>query len=348
MKTFRGAIVGFGHVAAEAHVPGFLAGPGFEIVAVVDPSETRRAEALRRLPGVRAFADLDALLDARPGLDFLDVATPPKMHAAAATAGLDRGLHVLCEKPLAVGRDDLEAIAARARRSGRTVFTVHNWKHAPLFRRLRELVVAGAVGAPREFEWTVLRPNPPAGATADGRGWRTDPAVAGGGILVDHGWHAVYLAAFVLGRRPRAVRARVWQERPGRTQVEDSAEAVVDFGASRARLFFTWAARERRTGGALRGTAGEISIGDDRLEVVAGARAGERLVFSPGLAASSYHPEWFPPLLADFRAEITGAERRGRNLEEALDCAAVLAAAYASGGSEVALAREERGACLSS
>ena len=335
MRTLRGAIIGYGNVAAEAHVPGFRAAKGFALSAVVDPSEERRAAAAAALPEARVVADLAGLAGVK--LDFVDVATPPAFHAENVIAALERGWHVLCEKPLAIDTPAVVEIADAARRTGKTVFTVHNWKYAPLFQRLRGLVARGAVGEVQEVEWRVLRPNPPAGATADGRTWRTERTVAGGGILADHGWHAFYLMLFLFGRAPRTVTGRVWNARPGELAVEDSAEATLDFESAVARLSFTWAAAERKTGGRVRGTAGTIEIADDALEVRVEGRDPQALRFSPSIAASSYHPEWFPPLLEDFRAEMLHLDRRGQNLAEAVRCAEMLAAAYASNGSPIEL-----------
>ncbi|MGH7820287.1 MAG: Gfo/Idh/MocA family oxidoreductase, partial [Candidatus Binatia bacterium] len=81
MKKLRGAIVGFGNVAAEAHVPGFERAKGYEIVAAVDPVAQRRAEAKARLPEARMYETLEQLAAAEPKLEFLDIATPPRFHA---------------------------------------------------------------------------------------------------------------------------------------------------------------------------------------------------------------------------------------------------------------------------
>ncbi|MGH7806228.1 MAG: Gfo/Idh/MocA family protein, partial [Candidatus Binatia bacterium] len=333
MKTLRGAIIGYGNVAAEAHLPGFRGAKGFALAAVVDPSEERRAAAAAALPEARVVADLAGLEGVR--LDFVDVATPPAFHAENVIAALERGWHVLCEKPLAIDTAAAVEVADAARRTGKTVFTVHNWKYAPLFQRLRGLVTRGAVGEVREIEWRVLRPNPPAGATVGGRSWRVDRNVAGGGILADHGWHAFYLMQFLFGRAPRSVTGRVWNERPGELEVEDSAEVTLDFDGAAARLFFTWAAAERRTSGRVRGSGGTIEISDDALEIRPDDRDPQTLRFAPSIAASSYHPEWLPSLLEDFRAEVLHLDRRGRNLAEALCCAEMLAAGYASNGTAI-------------
>ena len=119
MKKYRGAIVGFGKVAEQAHVPGFRLAPGFEIAAVVDPSEERRAQALAALPGARAYADFAAAAEAEAKLDFVDVAAPPRFHAPVVTQALSRGLHVLCEKPLALDLAESADVARAVSDPGR-------------------------------------------------------------------------------------------------------------------------------------------------------------------------------------------------------------------------------------
>ncbi len=334
MKRHRGAIVGFGKVAELAHVPGFRLTPGFEIAVVIDSSEERRALALAAIPGVRAYADFAAAAEAETKLDFADVATPPRFHAQAVTQALARGLHVLCEKPLALNLAETADLSRAARRTGHALFAVHNWKYAPLFRRLHGLLRAGVVGEVGEIEWQVLRPSPPQGA-ADA-GWRLDPQQAGGGILMDHGWHAFYLMLLLTGRVPRSIVARL-----GTTLglgVEDAVECEIDFGTVRARIELRWGASQRRTAGCVRGSLGEVRIADDRLAVAVSGKATEETRFAPALSASSYHPEWFPALLEDFRAEIEHSARRGRNLAEAVRVAEMVAAAYRSEGHTILFA----------
>jgi predicted dehydrogenase len=324
-------VAGFGRVVAEAHLPGFARARGFEIVAVADASSQRREAARAALPEARLYESLADLLGAESRLDFVDIATPPRSHAALVLEALGRSVHVLCEKPLALTRSEIDEIRRGAARAHRAVFCVHNWKYAPLLRRLRGLLAAGTIGEPVEIEWSVLRPDPPAGAVE--ATWRLDPEQAGGGILVDHGWHAFYLLLFLVGDEPCGISASLHHWRG--LAVEDEADLEIDFPNCRARVHLSWNAGERRTRGLVRGANGRIEVGDSSLALI--PSRGERQVtqFAPPLSASSYHPEWFAPLLEDFRAEIVHPDRRGRNLTEAAWCVELLAAAYRSKGNWV-------------
>lgn len=73
--TLRGAISGFGAVAARAHLPGWLSRPGVSIVAIHDPVAARRHHAINLIKNVRVYDDLELMLDGE-ALDFLDIASP--------------------------------------------------------------------------------------------------------------------------------------------------------------------------------------------------------------------------------------------------------------------------------
>jgi len=332
MKRLRGAIVGFGNVITEAHLPGFAEAKGFDVVAVADAAAEARAAVKTHLPEARVYETLTALLEGEGKLEFVDIATPPRFHAEAAVEALRRGIHVLCEKPLAVSRSEMNDVRTAASRAHRSVFTVHNWKYAPLFRRLHGVIVAGTIGEPSAIEWTVLRPNPPGGSPA-AESWRLDRQAAGGGILTDHGWHAFYLMLYLTRQTPQSVSAVTRHDRG--LEVEDNADCTIGFPSCTARIHLSWTAPERRSFGEIRGPLGTITIDDSSLTVSVEDREPQVTRFAPPLSANSYHPEWFSPLLEDFRSEVLHADQRGRNLSEAVWCADLLQAAYDSRGEVV-------------
>ncbi len=118
--TYRGAHIGFGNVAANAHLPRWLLRDDVEIVAAADGAPERRSAFRAAAPDGRWYDDATALLDAET-LDFVDISTPPGSHAALIEAALERDLHVLCEKPLVTDAAVLDGIAGEAEKRGRVV-----------------------------------------------------------------------------------------------------------------------------------------------------------------------------------------------------------------------------------
>ena len=233
----RGAIIGLGNVALDGHLPGWSARDGVEIVAVTDVQRERQADALARMPGARWFDSAEALLE-HPGLDFVDICTPPSSHAPLIERALTRGLHVLCEKPLVRSPAELDVVSRLAAERGRVLHTVHNWHHAPIVRRAADLIRDHAIGPVRRVAWQTLRVRPAATRDPAGVNWRLDPAVAGGGILTDHGWHVFYIVQRWIGARPQALSARLERRRHATLSVEDTATVRVTFPDATADILF--------------------------------------------------------------------------------------------------------------
>jgi predicted dehydrogenase len=324
--TRQGAIIGFGNVAVNGHLPGWRAQPDFRMVAVCDPDPLRRQLAAELIPGVRTYADSATLLrDER--LDFVDVATPPAFHRPAILAAAAAGVHVLCEKPLTTSWAEYEAVRAAVERAGVVLHTVHNWKYSEAFRAAHALLGSGALGALSAVAFDTARNGC---AAASGDNWRVRAAVAGGGILVDHGWHAFYLLLALAEERPYRIRAALDRRRYLDAEVEDTALCAVEFPSLTAEIRLTWAARQRRTCWELVGDAGRLTIDDDRL-TVHGRCAPHSQRLATALSAGSHHPEWFAGVVDAFRREIADPAARRENLAEAELCLLMLHLAYASG-----------------
>jgi len=313
----RGAIIGLGNVALDGHLPGWSARDGVEIVAVTDVQRDRQADARARMPGARWFDTAEALLE-HPGLDFVDICTPPSSHASLIERALTRGLHVLCEKPLVRSPAELDVVSRLAAERGRVLHTVHNWHHAPIVRRAAELIRDHAIGPVRRVAWQTLRVRPAATRDPAGVNWRLDPAVAGGGILTDHGWHVFYIVQRWIGARPQALSARLERRRHATLSVEDTATVRVTFPDATADILLTWAADERRNWARLDGADGSLELRDDTLVLTRGVRT-EQWPCPPALSNGSVHPDWFAPVAGQF-VEATGTGGHGANLAEASLC----------------------------
>lgn len=121
----RIAIIGYGKIAKDQHVPSIAANPDFELAAVVSP----RAHADE---GVPVFADTREMVEAMPGkLDAVAVCTPPTVRLEVAAAAIQAGLAVLLEKPPAATLGEIEEMERIAREAKRTLFTAWHSQHAP-------------------------------------------------------------------------------------------------------------------------------------------------------------------------------------------------------------------------
>jgi predicted dehydrogenase len=323
----RVAILGFGHVAEHGHLPAWLARDDFRIVAVADPDPGRRAVAAQRLPEAALYEDAAALLAAE-SLDAVDVAAPPARHASLVIAAAAAGCHVLCEKPLATTWADFLAMRDAAERAGVALCTVHNWKHSAQFTTLHQLLADGVVGRPRHIRLETIRAGR---AVSVGSEWRGDARMAGGGILVDHGWHAFYLLLGLAGERPRQVQATIERRRDGSASVEDTATCRIEFPSLTAEIFLTWAGDARRTSWQVGGSQGTVTLADDRGAIERAGSDRRDLSFGGSLSEGSHHPDWFGAVIDDFAAEIDDPARRGRNLAEAECCVLLTTLAYDSG-----------------
>jgi predicted dehydrogenase len=325
--VLRGAFIGFGNVAAKGHLPGWQSRNDVKIVAATDVVAARREVFLGVCPDARWYASVDDLLSGET-LDFVDICTPPGSHLTLIKRALDAGLHILCEKPLVTRVGDAQIVAAAAASAGRIVHTVHNWLKAPICLKISALIAGGAIGKVRSVHWRTLRTQPALASTADGgKNWRVDPAIAGGGILFDHGWHALYCIGRWAGT-PHGIAALLETRRFHEWPLEDTATLFLDLTYGRGHIYLTWTASERSNQIEIEGEQGQITVVDDSVIVRWNSREC-RWSCPPSLSEGSHHPDWFIGVAEDFRLAATGGNKG--NLDEAVLCARLIDLAQRSG-----------------
>ncbi len=211
----------------------------YELVAAAlssDPARAAASAASIHLPPERSYADWRELVRAeaaRPdGAEVVAIVTPNHLHAPMATAALQAGLHVICDKPLAVSLAEGEELARLARRTGRVFALAHAYAGYPMVRHARHLVASGALGPIRlvqaeyQQDW-LTRPEEQSGNKQ--AAWRNDPAQAGpAGCLGDIGTHAYQLAAFVTGMVPSQLSAELTSFVPGRV-LDDHVQMMLRY-----------------------------------------------------------------------------------------------------------------------
>jgi UDP-N-acetylglucosamine 3-dehydrogenase len=223
-----------------------------------------RAEACnRRYRGSGAFGSYEAAL-ASPEIDVVLVATPPASHLEWTLRALERGKHVIVEKPPFLHSSDFDAVREAAERAGRQVMVAENYFYKPLARALREVLATGAVGEPRVLSINALKEQ----RTGD---WRDEPGLAGGGALFEGGIHWVSFMAH-LGLPVVSVQGY----RPAGPGPERTVVAVFQYaGGMVGSLYYSWEIPSPLRGlrlSALYGTEGTVTFESNGLLVMVRGR----------------------------------------------------------------------------
>ena len=159
-------------------------------VTLCGRSDSRLAElAATSSKVVAEVRSLEQLCNEK-AIDVVDIVLPHDLHAAAALAALAAGKHVICEKPAALSLAQFDEVAAAAERAGRRWLVVMNQLYNPRLAALKRLVDDGLVGRP--FLLVENAYSHHVASYLDPRAWRTRIARAGGGVLIDGGYHMVY------------------------------------------------------------------------------------------------------------------------------------------------------------
>lgn len=132
---------------------------------------------------------------ARDDIDAVIVCTPPSSHADICIAAMNAGKHVLCEKPLAKTIFEAEAMLKVAKNTGRILKCGFNHRHHPAIWEAKKRVVAGEIGLPLFIRsmYGIC------GRLGYEEEWRSDPAIASGGQLIEQGIHLIDLIQWFMG-----------------------------------------------------------------------------------------------------------------------------------------------------
>ncbi len=214
----RLGVIGAGWFATRRHLPDAQANPNVSLTSVCRRDPEARAKVARhfQLSPEQAFEDWRHMLDAG-GLDAVLIATPHSLHFEQAKECLERGLHVLVEKPMTVHSADAWELVALAKQKGLQLSVAVNppfWAHCHRIKHALQNVKMGALesasmywsgSAEYVFGRTPAPENMP--GIVPPTMYRADPELNGGGYLMDGGPHLISGLLWVTGMRARRVSA---------------------------------------------------------------------------------------------------------------------------------------------
>jgi predicted dehydrogenase len=314
-RKLRFGLVGAGRIG-HAYAQAFENSEAAELKAVADV-RAEAAQALAHQAGCGAYDTYQAMARSAD-LEVVLICTPPVTHPEIALYFMDRGVHVLCEKPFAIDVAHAKMMLAASKRNCVAVTMASKFRYVDDVIRAKSIVSSGILGE------LVLFENAFTSRVDMASQWNSDPAISGGGVLIDNGTHSVDLIRYLLGPidEVRAFAAKRIQP----LTVEDTVHVAV-----RTRTLATgfidlsWSLRKEIPAiVSLYGARGTIEVGWTSSRVRSGA--GPWHVFGTGydkVAAFRAQHE-------NFAAAIRGEEELAIGPIDALASVNVIESAYAA------------------
>jgi predicted dehydrogenase len=320
MKPLSLGIVGAGRIAQTyAQVLGGCT--SVEVAAVADPDPVAAASLGDKL-SCPSFGSHQDLFDGSD-VEAVLICAPPVTHPEISVFFLERGVHVMCEKPLAITVDEALHMLEVARNNQTILTMASKFRYVSDVIRARSIVDSGILGE------IILMENTFASRVDMTSRWNSNPAIAGGGVLIDNGTHSVDVTRFFLGpiEEVMAVEGRRVQG----FDVEDTAQLFLrSRDGVRATVDLSWSIdKERDSYLDIYGSHGTVQVG-----------------WSHSRFRQSTSPEWvefgtgydkvqaITDQLSNFAKTIRGEERLRITGIDALASVEVVAAAYASLGDD--------------
>ncbi len=316
MKPYTLGIVGVGAIGA-VHVQAAMAAENVRLAAVCDERRDV-ADAVAARTGARVYERYqDLAYEER--LDGVVICTPPVTHRELVEFYLERGVDVLCEKPLTIDGAAAREMYACARRNGCLLMLASKFRYVADLAAARQLLREGALGTIRHAEITFT-------SNVDMRSrWNSDPAVSGGGVVIDNGCHAADICRYLFG--PVVSVAAVGYTRAEGLDVEDSAYVYLGTRTgSGVTVDLSWSL-ERHLPYYVRvfGEHGRLCIGWKESTLSRGP-SGHATTIGTGYSKAAA----FSALHRDFVETSSGRGRPRMDAADALAAVDVVDAAYAS------------------
>ncbi len=237
MEKVRLGIIGIGNMGS-GHAKSIMAGncPEIELAAVCDVNPDRLKWAEETYPEVARFDNATALMESCL-VDAVLVAVPHYFHPELSMEGFKHHLHVMCEKPAGVYTKAVRAMNEASKEAGVAFAMMFNQRTNCVYRKLKEIVESGEMGAIRRTNWIITNWYRPQ-AYYDSGAWRATWSGEGGGVLLNQCPHQLDLFQWICGM-PVKVDAHVNLGKWHDIEVEDDVTAYFEYANGATGLFIT-------------------------------------------------------------------------------------------------------------
>ncbi|NYE08974.1 putative dehydrogenase [Bacillus niacini] len=239
MENVKIGIIGIGNMGSSHSL--YLNNgevPGAVLTAVCDQNPERLKWTKETLgENIQMFDNTEAFFEFGD-IDAVIVATPHYDHPPLAIKALQKGLHVLVEKPVGVFTKNVRELNEVAKKSGKVFGIMFNQRTNPLYQKLRDLVQSGELGEIKRTNW-IITDWYRSQSYYDSGGWRATWAGEGGGVLANQDPHQLDLWQWTSGLMPKRVRAFCGFGKFHNIEVEDDVTAYVEYENGATGVFVT-------------------------------------------------------------------------------------------------------------
>ena len=224
MKKIRVGVIGCGRISVR-HLSSVVALDNLELAAVCDIKEERAVWASEKYGG-RPYTSYEEMIE-RENLDAVHLCLPHYLHSSVAIYAMERGLHVMTEKPMDVDLESAERATAVSRERGVYFGVISQCRYAPAARLVKKRVSDGSLGkiisARSTLTWT--RPD----SYYQSSDWKGTWDKEGGGVLIDQAIHSVDLVNWIVDSEVKKISCSMANRGHSILSVEDSAEGLIEY-----------------------------------------------------------------------------------------------------------------------
>ncbi|WP_411843247.1 Gfo/Idh/MocA family protein [Salinicoccus sp. HZC-1] len=218
-------VIGCGSIGVKRHIAEYSENKDVKLVAFCD-QVLERAEDQKALYGGTAYQNYRDLL-ADEKVDAVSVCTPNYIHAEIAIAALEAGKHVLCEKPMGVTMEEMDAMIEAEKRSGKQLMIGHNQRFVKEHEIAKEWIADGRLGRIHAFRTTFGHPGPEQWSVDGKESWFFKEEEAAMGAMGDLGVHKADLIRFLLDEEVVEVGGLISKEDKDFSNVDDNAVCIL-------------------------------------------------------------------------------------------------------------------------
>lgn len=326
----KGAIVGFGKIARTNHLEAFQSEElqkSIDITSAVEVDINTREICSKEYSRLNFYESLDEMYS-NDKVDFIDITTPPKYHKEIIEWAVDKGIHIICEKPFTISNAEAKELYANLNKKNILIMPCHQYKYSSLWGEFKSFIDELNDNAKIFLQLNVFRTGADPGLNADTTPWRLNKEISGGGILSDTGFHYLYLANWLLGQ-PNKVTAINHNLAHNNFQVEDTSQVILEFERGIIQINLSWASSSRKNEAKLISKAGSLHYSGEEY-LVKSKNGNDEIIAVPNVSNKSHYTGLYVNLFSEFANNMQNKNFIKGGLKEALNTVYLLEKCYES------------------